>query len=204
MVPHDDTTDDGRTFVHRPVMVDEVVALVADIPPGEMLDATVGGGGHATAILTARDDLGIVGLDRDPVAIAAAQVALAPFEGRVRLVRTRFDHLAEVLAQLQVDRLSGFLFDLGVSSPQLDDPERGFSFRHDGPLDMRMDTDGPKTAADVVNLSTATTVNGEPLTIRVEEDTVMVNDANVIKTDIPCSNGVIHVIDTVLTPSLKV
>lgn len=147
MVSH----DDSKPFVHRPVMADEVVALVADVPPGELLDATVGGGGHSAAILSSRPDLNIVGLDRDPAALSAAEARLAEYGDRVRLVRARFDQLGSVLAELGVDRLSGFLFDLGVSSPQLDDPGRGFSFRHDGPLDMRMDTDSTMSAADVVN-----------------------------------------------------
>jgi 16S rRNA (cytosine1402-N4)-methyltransferase len=143
--------DDSPPFTHQPVMATDVVALVAGVPAGELLDATVGGGGHASAILSARADLGLVGLDRDPVALAAAQVALAPFGDRVRLRRARFDQLASVLDELAVSELSGFLFDLGVSSPQLDDPERGFSFHNDGPLDMRMDPSAPTTAADVVN-----------------------------------------------------
>ncbi len=143
--------DDPKPFLHRPVMVEEVVALIAEVPSGEVLDATVGGGGHSTSILTTRPDLTVLGLDRDPVALAAAGVALAPFGDRVRLVHSRFDALGDVLVELGIEHLSGFLFDLGVSSPQLDDPDRGFSFRHDGPLDMRMDGDAPTTAADVVN-----------------------------------------------------
>ena len=143
--------DDSKPFVHRPVMVDEIVALVADVPAGDILDATIGAGGHASAILESRTDLRIVGLDRDPLALAAAEAALAQHGDRSRLRRARFDRLAIVLADLDVDHLSGFLFDLGVSSPQLDDPARGFSFRRDGPLDMRMDPDSPTTANDVVN-----------------------------------------------------
>lgn len=147
--------DDSKPFIHRPVMVDEVVALIADVPAGDVLDATVGGGGHTAAILDARPDLRVVGLDQDPTALAAAERHLLPVAERVRLVRSRFDRLARVLVDLGVDRLSGFLFDLGVSSPQLDSPERGFSFRHDGPLDMRMDTDAATTAEQVVNTYTA-------------------------------------------------
>ncbi|MEL7210306.1 MAG: 16S rRNA (cytosine(1402)-N(4))-methyltransferase RsmH [Actinomycetota bacterium] len=143
--------DDSKPFIHRPVMVDEVVALIAEVPAGEVLDATVGGGGHAAAILDRRPDLRIVGLDQDPMALAAAERRLAERSDRVRLVRARFDRLGAVLAELGVERLSGFLFDLGVSSPQLDSADRGFSFRHDGPLDMRMDTDQATTAADIVN-----------------------------------------------------
>lgn len=143
--------DDSQPFVHRPVMVDEVVALAASGPAGDVLDATVGGGGHAAAILSARSDLGLVGLDRDPNALAAATIRLAPFGNRVQLRRARFDQLRTVLDELGVAELSGFIFDLGVSSPQLDQAARGFSFRQDGPLDMRMDPDGPLTAADIVN-----------------------------------------------------
>jgi 16S rRNA (cytosine1402-N4)-methyltransferase len=148
-------SDDQQPFVHRPVMVDEVVAIIAAGPAGEVLDATVGGGGHAAAILAARPDLRIVGLDRDPEALTAATGRLAPFANRVRLRRARFDDLQLVLAELGVTGLSGFVFDLGVSSPQLDRAERGFSFRGDGPLDMRMDPEAPTTAAHVVNRYTA-------------------------------------------------
>ncbi len=144
-------SDDSQPFVHRPVMVDEVVGLVAGGPAGDVLDATVGGGGHAAAILAARADLRLTGLDRDPRALAAAAERLAPFGGRFWLRRARFDQLQAVLDELEIDSVCGFVFDLGVSSPQLDQAERGFSFRHDGPLDMRMDPDGPTTAADVVN-----------------------------------------------------
>jgi 16S rRNA (cytosine1402-N4)-methyltransferase len=146
-----DASPDSKPFVHRPVMLSEIVALVADLPAGTFLDATVGGGNHASAVLAARPDLTLVGLDRDPMAITAAATTLGLFQGRVQLHKTRFDQLARVLDELGVERLSGFLFDLGVSSPQLDQAERGFSFRHDGPLDMRMDTDSPLRAAEVVN-----------------------------------------------------
>ncbi len=138
-------------FGHRPVMVDEVVGLLAPAPSGTVVDATVGGGGHARALLEAADHLAVLGLDRDPVAVAAATLALAPFGARARVRRARFDRLREVALAERLDVLSGVLFDLGVSSPQLDRPERGFSHRGEGPLDMRMDPDDPRTAADVVN-----------------------------------------------------
>lgn len=141
-------------FAHQPVMVTEIVDLLAPVPPGVVLDATVGGGGHAAAILDAHPHLSVVGLDQDPDAIAAAGARLGPFGLRARLVRTHFDRLAEVLAGLGVEALSGALFDLGVSSPQLDRAGRGFSYRAEGPLDMRMDPDATRSAADVVNAST--------------------------------------------------
>jgi 16S rRNA (cytosine1402-N4)-methyltransferase len=138
-------------FSHLPVMVDEVVALLAPVPPGVVLDATVGGGGHAAAILTAHPHLRLIGLDQDPSAVAAAERALAPFGDRATIVRGRFDHLGDILDRAGVPTLSAVLFDLGVSSPQLDRPERGFTFRIDAPLDMRMDPDRATTAADLVN-----------------------------------------------------
>jgi 16S rRNA (cytosine1402-N4)-methyltransferase len=144
----------GDAFAHRPVMVEEVVGLLAPVPAGVVLDATVGGGGHAAAILAAHPHLSVVGLDQDPAAVAAASARLAPFGSRARLVRSRFDRIDQVLADLGVTTLSGALFDLGVSSPQLDQAGRGFSYRAEGPLDMRMDPDSARTAAEVVNTST--------------------------------------------------
>jgi 16S rRNA (cytosine1402-N4)-methyltransferase len=140
-------------FLHIPVMAEEVVELFRPVPPGVIVDATVGGGGHARRLLEARPDVRILGLDRDPRAVAAAAAHLAPFADRVTLVRSRFDHLEQIMSDLAIreEELSGVLFDLGVSSPQLDEPERGFSYRWDSPLDMRMDPDDPWSASDVVN-----------------------------------------------------
>jgi 16S rRNA (cytosine1402-N4)-methyltransferase len=146
-----DTGD--MAFSHLPVMVDEVVELLAPVPEGVVLDATVGGGGHARAILDAHPHLQIIGMDQDPAAVEAASDVLRPFGDRARVVRGRFDQLAEVLDAAGVARLSGALFDLGVSSVQLDRAERGFSYRADAALDMRMDPDQAFTAADVVNQS---------------------------------------------------
>lgn len=138
-------------FDHQPVMRDEIVASFEPIPAGVLADATLGGGGHAEAILASRDDLSVLGIDRDPNALAAARDRLSPFGKRVMTYRGRFDELATAMAEFDVAVLSGALFDLGVSSPQLDMAERGFSYRHDGPLDMRMDPDSPRSAADLVN-----------------------------------------------------
>jgi 16S rRNA (cytosine1402-N4)-methyltransferase len=138
-------------FEHRPVLLDLVVELFAPVPPGVVVDATVGGGGHAAALLDAHPHLSVVGLDQDPDAVAAAGARLQPFGDRAVVRRARFDQLAATLGELGHDRASGALFDLGVSSPQLDRPERGFSYRGDGPLDMRMDPSQPETAGDLVN-----------------------------------------------------
>lgn len=139
--------DDG--FTHRPVMVDEVVSAFEPVPPGLLVDATLGGAGHAVALLESRPDCSLLGLDRDGDALAAAGRRLVRFGDRASVVRARFDDLSEVVgAGVEV---VGVLFDLGVSSPQLDRPERGFSYRHDAPLDMRMDLAQSLTAAVVVN-----------------------------------------------------
>ncbi len=142
---------DEQQFSHVPVMVNEVVELFSAVPPGVVLDATVGGGGHAAAILGRSPQLELVGLDQDPAAISAAGRTLAQFGGRARVVRSRFDGLDAALDGAGVGQLSGALFDLGVSSPQFDRPERGFSYRTEAPLDMRMDPAQTLTAADIVN-----------------------------------------------------
>ena len=141
----------SQSYEHRPVMVAEVTAILGEVPPGPVVDATVGGGGHARALLEAHPQLSVIGIDRDPAALEAATAALAPLGARAVLRRARFDELGDVVRALGHERISGALFDLGVSSPQLDRPERGFSYREDGPLDMRMDPDGSLTAAEVLN-----------------------------------------------------
>lgn len=138
-------------FSHRPVMVDEVVALLSPTPPGVFVDATLGGAGHAAAVLDAAPHLTLLGVDQDPDAIAAATEVLARFGDRAQIVRGRFDALPDVLRARGVDRVSAALFDLGVSSHQLDEAGRGFSYRADAPLDMRMDPSRPLNAADIVN-----------------------------------------------------
>jgi 16S rRNA (cytosine1402-N4)-methyltransferase len=139
-------------FSHRPVMDREVVDALVPVPPGVVVDGTVGGAGHARALLAARPDWTLLGLDRDPEAVAAAGEALAPFTGRTEIVHSGFEELAEVLlARPGHEPVVAVLFDLGVSSPQLDRPGRGFSYRADAPLDMRMDQTQARSAHDVVN-----------------------------------------------------
>ena len=139
---------------HEPVMLNEIVECFATVPPGVLVDATFGLGGHAKAILNAHPSLQILGLDQDADAIAHAEKMIssdASLRGRLTVRRVRFDSLKEVLEELSISEISGALFDLGVSSPQLDIAERGFSYRNDGPLDMRMDQRSELSAADVVN-----------------------------------------------------
>lgn len=139
-------------FEHQPVLWREVVELLRPVPTGLVVDATVGGGGHAAAILETRPDLAVLGLDVDEEAVGAAHERLARFGRRAVVRHARFDSLAaEVARWTPPMRVVGVLFDLGVSSPQLDRPDRGFSYRFDGPLDMRMDRHAQRTAADVVN-----------------------------------------------------
>jgi 16S rRNA (cytosine1402-N4)-methyltransferase len=134
---------------HLPVLLTEVLGLLAPRAGGRYCDATVGYGGHARGVLEASGpDGSLWGLDRDQDALDAARVALAPFGSRVQLVHSPFSRMATVLADVGVPALDGCLVDLGVSSPQLDRDERGFSFRKDGPLDMRMDRSTGETAAD--------------------------------------------------------
>jgi 16S rRNA (cytosine1402-N4)-methyltransferase len=141
----------ARSFDHIPVLRDEVVSLFAAVPPGVVVDATVGGGGHAASWLAAYAGLRVLGLDRDPSALEAAAQLLVPFGDRVSLIRSPFSALESVIEEAAAAPLSGVLLDLGVSSPQLDRAGRGFSYRADGPLDMRMDPASSVTAADLVN-----------------------------------------------------
>ncbi|HVM67279.1 MAG TPA: 16S rRNA (cytosine(1402)-N(4))-methyltransferase RsmH [Acidimicrobiales bacterium] len=144
----------SQVFSHEPVMVDEVVAAFAPVGTGVVVDATLGGAGHAVALLEAHPGLRILGLDRDPQAVAAATERLRPFGGRAEVVLARFDRVEEV-ARAHArpgEAVVGALFDLGVSSPQLDQAARGFSYRLEGPLDMRMGPgESSPTAADLVN-----------------------------------------------------
>lgn len=144
-------TASADDFDHAPVMRDEIVAVFDAVPAGVVVDATLGGGGHSRALLEHRSDLQILGIDQDADALDAARAHLVGIEDRVLTSRRRFDQLDEALAEHGVTAISGALFDLGVSSPQLDRAERGFSYRHDGPVDMRMDDQQTWSAHDVVN-----------------------------------------------------
>jgi 16S rRNA (cytosine1402-N4)-methyltransferase len=136
---------------HAPVLLEEVLTFLQPRPGGIYCDATTGFGGHARAILErSAPDGRLVALDRDPEAIAAARLSLEPFADRVTLVKSRFSRTREVLEERGAVPLDGVLADLGVSSPQLDRAERGFSFQKSGPLDMRMDPTTGETARDLL------------------------------------------------------
>ncbi len=139
----------GSSRWHEPVLLDEVLSLLSPGPGVLICDATCGTGGHAEAILARGAEL--VGLDKDPQALEIARGRLARFGARVRLLHADFRELRAALARLGIKEVQGVLFDLGVSSLQLDSPARGFSFREEAPLDMRMDPSQPLTAAELVN-----------------------------------------------------
>ncbi len=141
----------GQIFAHRSVMLEPCMDALAIKPDGIYVDGTAGGGGHSYEIARRLTTGLLIALDRDEAAIKAASAKLSPMGERARVVRSNFRHVADVLDTLGIERIDGILLDLGVSSYQLDTPERGFSYMADAPLDMRMDARAEKTAYDVVN-----------------------------------------------------
>ena len=145
---------DGRADIHVPVMLERCVALLAPAlaaPGAVFVDATLGLGGHSEEVLRRFPGVRLVGLDRDPEALARSGERLAGYAERITLVHAVYDELPRVLAGLGLERVDGVLFDLGVSSLQLDEASRGFAYAQDAPLDMRMDQTRGVTAAEVVN-----------------------------------------------------
>jgi len=139
-------------MIHKPVLLKEVIELLDIKPDGIYLDATVGGGGHAYEIAKRLQNGLLIGLDWDAQALEYARRCLKPFKDKVKLIQANFRDLEGVLEGLDIDQADGMLFDLGLSSIHLDTPQRGFSFRRDGPLDMRMDRENNSlTAAEIVN-----------------------------------------------------
>ncbi len=138
-------------FYHRSVLLDECIEALAIQPNGIYVDGTAGGGGHSFAIASALDNGLLIAIDQDEAAIAAAGKRLAPLGNRAKIVRSNFSNLSKVLDDCNVEKIDGLLLDLGVSSYQLDEADRGFAYQSDAPLDMRMDQRGTKTAYDVVN-----------------------------------------------------
>src|SRR6202051_3700865 len=141
--------------LHVPVLADRVTALLAPAlagPDTVLVDATLGRAGHARALLEACPGLALVGVDADLAAIEAARDLLAPYAGRVTLVHARYDEIPEIVAEVPgPTQIMRELLALGVSSPELDDPARGFAYAQDAPLDMRMDLTQDRTAAEIVN-----------------------------------------------------
>lgn len=141
----------SEQFTHRPVLLEECIQALAIRPDGIYLDGTLGRAGHSREIAKRLTTGRLICVDRDQAALDAAQERLGDWMDRVTLVHSNYDQLDAILDGLSLDGVDGMLFDLGVSSPQLDDGSRGFSYMSDAPLDMRMDQSGGITAADVVN-----------------------------------------------------
>ena len=138
-------------YTHQPVLLNECIEGLAIRPEGVYVDGTLGRAGHSREIAKRLTTGRLLCIDRDQAAIDAAEERLAPWRDRVTLIHSNFDRLGDILREEGITGVDGMLFDLGVSSPQLDDPARGFSYMHDAPLDMRMDASAPLTAREVVN-----------------------------------------------------
>lgn len=139
------------TFSHKSVLLDECIDALAIKDDGIYLDGTLGGAGHSYEIASRLTTGRLIGVDRDRIALKAASERLAPFADRVTTVHSNFSEIHEILDRLGIEKIDGMLFDLGVSSPQLDDAARGFSYMADAPLDMRMNNEDALSAYDVVN-----------------------------------------------------
>jgi 16S rRNA (cytosine1402-N4)-methyltransferase len=139
-------------YPHRPVLVQKVVKYLVSVPDGTYVDGTVGNGGHSLPIVKGLTGKGrLICLDRDPDAVDISKKRLAPFNKRITVIRANYADLDQVLMEMEVEKVDGVLLDLGMSSYQLEESGRGFSFLRDEPLDMRMDPDNEVTARDLVN-----------------------------------------------------
>lgn len=139
-------------FVHKSVLLDETIEMLNIKPDGIYVDGTLGGGGHSYEICKRLGESGrLIGIDQDEAAIIAGGKRLEEFGDKVTIVRSNYSNMKEVLQNLGIEKVDGIILDLGVSSHQIDTPERGFSYRENAPLDMRMDTRGNMTAKDIIN-----------------------------------------------------
>lgn len=138
-------------FYHRPVLLEQTIQLLNIRPDGNYVDGTLGGGGHSYEIASRLKGGRLIAIDRDSEAIAAATERLTPFLGKVILIKDNFSNIKQILTKLHFEKVDGIILDLGVSSHQLDEGKRGFSYRMDAPLDMRMSKDDTLTAYEVVN-----------------------------------------------------
>ncbi|MCR4764307.1 MAG: 16S rRNA (cytosine(1402)-N(4))-methyltransferase RsmH [Lachnospiraceae bacterium] len=153
-MPQSAAVEDASEFAHTSVLLKETIEGLCIRPDGCYLDGTLGGGGHSAEIAGRLDPAAggrLIGIDQDTDAIAAATKRLAPFGDRVTILKDNYENAAVHVRELGIDRVDGVMLDLGVSSYQFDRPERGFSYRADAPLDMRMDQEQGLTAADIVN-----------------------------------------------------
>ena len=138
-------------FKHKSVLLEEVIEELDLKPDGIYVDGTLGGAGHSSEMLRRAEIKKLIGIDQDPDAIKAASKKLEPYSERAVIVKSNYENIGEIIKSQNIDKVDGILLDLGVSSYQLDTPDRGFSYMSDAPLDMRMDTESVKTASDIVN-----------------------------------------------------
>lgn len=138
-------------FKHKSVLLEEVIEELDLKPDGIYVDGTLGGAGHSSEMLRRAEIKKLIGIDQDPDAIKAATKKLEPYGERAVIVKSNYENIGEIIKSQNIDKVDGILLDLGVSSYQLDTPDRGFSYMSDAPLDMRMDTESVKTASDIVN-----------------------------------------------------
>ena len=138
-------------FKHKSVLLEEVIEELDLKPDGIYVDGTLGGDGHSSEMLRRAEIKKLIGIDQDPDAIKAASKKLEPYGERAVIVKSNYENIGEIIKSQNIDKVDGILLDLGVSSYQLDTPDRGFSYMSDAPLDMRMDTESVKTASDIVN-----------------------------------------------------
>ena len=138
-------------FKHKSVLLEEVIEELDLKPDGIYVDGTLGGAGHSSEILRRAEIKKLIGIDQDPDAIKAASKKLEPYGERAVIVKSNYENIGEIIKSQNIDKVDGILLDLGVSSYQLDTPDRGFSYMSDAPLDMRMDTESVKTASDIIN-----------------------------------------------------
>lgn len=138
-------------FKHKSVLLEEVIEELDLKPDGIYVDGTLGGAGHSSEMLRRAEIKKLIGIDQDPDAIKAASKKLGPYGERAVIVKSNYENIGEIIKSQNIDKVDGILLDLGVSSYQLDTPDRGFSYMSDAPLDMRMDTESVKTASDIIN-----------------------------------------------------
>lgn len=138
-------------FKHKSVLLEEVIEELDLKPDGIYVDGTLGGAGHSSEMLRRAEIKKLIGIDQDPDAIKAASKKLEPYGERAVIVKSNYENIGEIIKSRNIDKVDGILLDLGVSSYQLDTPDRGFSYMSDAPLDMRMDTESVKTASDIIN-----------------------------------------------------
>lgn len=147
-----DTLQGNINFKHKSVLLDETIEMLNIKPGGIYVDGTLGGGGHSYEVCRRLGKNGrLIGIDQDEAAIKAGSERLKEYQDNVTIIRSNYSSMMQVLKEIGVNKVDGILLDLGVSSYQLDTPERGFSYKENAPLDMRMDTRNPKTAKDIVN-----------------------------------------------------